>query len=325
METVSSSNAGTLKLCVMIPALNEEATIGDVIRRIPKMDGVGETVVVVIDDGSTDRTAELACAAGATVVSHPERKGLSAAFQTGVNHAIDVGADLVVNIDADGQFDPADIPALLQPLIDGKADFVSASRFINPDLRPEMPWVKYMGNMVLARVISYLTGNRFHDVSCGFRAYTADTLLRLNLFGDFTYTQETFLDLSFKGVRIREVPVKVRGVRQFGKSRIASNLFEYAVRSSRIIFRSFSDYRPMRLFGAISAVLFVLAALLIVFLGVHYARTGAFSPHKWAGFTAGYLLATSFMTLVTGLIADMLARVRLNQERMLYQMKKNRR
>lgn len=312
-----------MKLCVMLPALNEAATIASVIGRIPRrIPGLDEVVVLVIDDGSTDRTRELALEAGAIVISQPENMGLGMAFQTGVEKALDLESDILVNIDADGQFNPEDIPLLLQPILAGRAEFVSASRFMNPDFYPEMSRVKFWGNRMMSLLVSTLVGRRFYDVSCGFRAYARDALLRLNLFGDFTYTQETFLDLSFKKTRIVEVPVRIRGTREFGRSRIASNLFQYAGRSGKIIFRSFRDYKPMRVFGAMAAAMFLLAVVLILFLGAHYLRTGEFSPHKWAGFLAGFLFIVGSLTFITGLIADMLARQRINQERMLYLLKK---
>jgi len=315
-----------MKLCVIIPALNEEATIGDVIARVPAdVPGVSETAIVVVDDGSTDRTAQLSEAAGATVVSHGQNRGVGAAFHTGVDKALEMGADLMVNMDGDGQFDPEEIPRLLAPLLAGEAQFVSASRFMKREYYPEMSAVKLYGNKLMSALVSALTGVKYYDVSCGFRAYTRDALLRLNLFGGFTYTQETFLDLSFKGVSIREVPVRVRGTRRFGKSRVASNLPRYCLRASRIIFRSFRDYRPMAVFGGLAGAMFVLAVCFGTFLLIHYARVGELFPHRWAGFAAAFLAGMGTLVFTTGLVADMLARIRANQERILYLLKKRRR
>ena len=310
-------------LCVLIPALNESATIADVIARVPRdFAGIDEVAIVVVDDGSTDGTAELAREAGATVVSHVVNKGVGAAFQTGVRQALAMGADYVVNMDGDGQFNPEDIRKLLAPLLEEKAEMATASRFIDPAFHPDMTRVKFYGNQFMSRLISQLCGKRFYDVSCGFRAYTRDTLLRLNLFGAFTYTQETFLDLSFKGVQIQEVPVQVRGTREFGRSRVASNIFKYAFQTSKIIFRSYRDYRPLRLFGGVALFLFIVSAALGLFLLTHYLLNGRFSPHIWAGMTSGALLGLSALAAITGLVADMLARIRINQERMLYLLKK---
>lgn len=312
-----------MKLCVMMPALNEEATIVDVIQRIPKeIPGISETVVVVVDDGSTDGTSRQAREAGALVVRHPQNRGVGAAFQSGVRKALDLEADLLVNIDSDGQFDPHDIPKLIGPLLSGQAGFVTASRFLEKEYYPEMSRVRFYGNKLMSFLISKLAGHKFCDVSCGFRAYTRDTLLELNLFGGFTYTQETFLDLTFKGIPIVEVPVRVRGTREFGKSRVASNLLSYAYRTGKIIFRSYRDYKPMHIFGALAALVWLAAVGILGFLGVHYIRTSGFTPYKTLGFVGGFLLAMGFLIFVTGLVADMLTRMRINQERILYMLRK---
>lgn len=314
-----------VRLIVLIPALNEQATIQDVIRRVPRrIDGIDEIDIVLIDDGSWDSTGELAAEAGALVVRHRANRGVGAAFQTGVETALDLGADYAVNMDGDGQFAPEDIPKLVAPLVEGRADCVTASRFKNPDYRPEMPPAKFWGNHAMSLLISFLTNQKYYDVSCGFRAYTRDTLLRMNLFGRFTYTQESFIDLAYKHISMMEVPIQVRGEREFGKSRVASNLFRYAVSSSKIIFRSFVDYRPILVFGGISLVFFSVSFLLALFLGIHWARTGMLTPHKWAGFTSAFLAGIGMLSLITSIMADMLGRIRMNQERILYNLRKGR-
>lgn len=311
------------RLVVVMPALNEAATIQQVIEAIPKdIAGIDEVRVVVINDGSKDETASIAREAGADVVSHSRNRGVGAAFQTGMEAALERRADVMVNMDADGQFDPSDIAKLVAPIVAGEADFVTASRFADKDFHPEMSTSKFWGNQGMSWLISVLTGRKFYDVSCGFRAYSRETLLRLNLHGQFTYTQESFLDLTYKGLSILEVPVHVRGTREHGESRVASSLFRYAVATSKIIFRSFCDYRPILVFGTIALALLTLALVLGVFLLTHWLQTGQFTPHKWAGFTAGYLGAMGFLVGVSGLIADMLGRIRMNQERILYQMRK---
>ena len=242
MSTTQSGPTADLSLLVTIPALNEERTVADVIRGIPRdIPGVSRVDVLVVNDGSTDRTAERATDAGAHAIHHRSPRGVGAAFQTALQHAIDRGADLIVSIDADGQFDPADIPALVKPIVAGEADFVTASRFQNPDLTPEMPRIKRWGNRMMSRLISRLTGETFHDVSCGFRCYNRRAALNLHLLGRFTYTQEVFMNLAFKNLRIVEVPVRVRGVREFGESRVAGSVLKYALNTSRIIFRCYRD------------------------------------------------------------------------------------
>jgi len=312
-----------MHLTIIIPCLNEARTIGQVITDIPRdIPGISQTDILVIDDGSSDSSADIARSKGSYVLSHPFPMGVGAAFKTGLNQAIQIGSDLVVNIDGDGQFDPKDIPKLIKPIIGGTADFVTASRFKNSHLEPNMPWIKKWGNKALAKLLSILTGHKFYDVSCGFRAYSQETMLQLNLIGKFTYTQETFLDLAFKDLRILEVPVKVLGQRQNGKSRVTRSLWVYAVNSGKIILRTFRDHKPLRFFTLIAISLFILSLGLGSFFFSHYIRTGAFSGHLWAGFSSGFLLLFSILFLVTGLLADMFDRIRLNQEKLLYFEKK---
>jgi glycosyltransferase involved in cell wall biosynthesis len=308
-----------VRLLVMMPALNEEATISAVLGRVPRqIPGVDRVEMLVIDDGSTDRTAELARAAGASVISHGHNLGVGAALQSGLNEAVRRGVDILVNIDSDGQFAPEDIPKLAAPVLEGQADFVTASRFKDPALVPEMPAVKRLGNWGMSLIISQLCGRRYHDVSCGFRAYSRETLLHLVLLGRFTYTQESFLVLSQKGLRIHEMPVKVRGVREFGESRVASNLWRYATRTLSIIFSFIRDYSPEVLFNNVALAFLALSAGLGGFFLWHRWSAGQFSPHIWAGFTSAFLFGLAATSFGLGQVALMIARLRSVQERQLY-------
>lgn len=319
---LSGSEDG-IYLVVIIPCFNEEKTIGEVVSSIPgTIAGIEKIDIVVIDDGSTDQTVAEAIKSGAKVVSHPKNMGVGAAFQTGIQQALSMGADVMVNLDGDGQFNARDIPKLLEPIVEGRADFVTASRFKDSHLVPTMPWIKKWGNRRMSSLISMLAGQKFYDVSCGFRAYSSEALFHLNLLGKFTYTQETFLDLAYKGLKIVEVPLKVRGERKHGKSKVAGSILKYAFNSTKIIFRTLRDYKPLKFFGAISAILFLISFGLGAFFFIHYFQTGKFSGHLWAGFTSGFMLLFSFLFLVTGLLADMFDRIRINQERMLYLEKK---
>ncbi|MFP4168037.1 MAG: glycosyltransferase family 2 protein [Desulfonatronovibrionaceae bacterium] len=312
-----------MHLAVIIPCLNEEATIKSVLAAIPEeIPGVDKMDVIVVDDGSTDSTVQIAEEHGASVVSHGKNLGVGAAFNTGISEAINRGCDIVVNMDGDGQFNPEDIPSLVEPILRKQADFVTASRFCDSSLTPEMPLIKKYGNRAMSRLISMLTRQRFYDVSCGFRAYSREALLRLNLMGQFTYTQETFLDLAFKDLVIMEVPLEVKGEREFGSSRVAGSISRYAFNSAKIIFRTFRDYKPLQFFGIIAAAFLAASFVLGVFFLAHYFYTGHFSGHLWAGFTSGFLFSMGIVFLAVGLLADMFVRIRKNQEKLLYYQKK---
>lgn len=308
-------------IAVVIPAYNEEKQIGEVIEAVP---GFADHIIVV-DDGSIDKTVEIAQKSGAKIVSHKKNRGVGAAFNTGVKIILELPVDIMVNMDADGQFNPEDIEKLVRPIIDNEADFVTASRFIDREYQPKMPAIKLMGNKFMSRFISRLTKQKFYDVSCGFRAYGRETLQRLNLFGDFTYTQETFIDLAFKGIEIMEVPVHVRGKREHGKSRVAANLFKYAFQTLKIIIRTFRDNKPFRLFGFMAFLTSLIGLGFAIFLGIHYLQNGVFTPHKWAGFAAGFFFVIALLLLLIGFVLDMFSRMRRNQEEILFELKKNRR
>ena len=316
-----------MNLTVIIPALNEEATIGDVIARLPRqIAGVDSVCVIVVDDGSNDRTGEIAASAGAFVVRHRHNRGVGAAFRSGLAAALDRGADIVVNMDADGQFNPADVPALVQPILEGRADMTTCTRFARKDLIPEMPAVKKWGNRMMCRLINRVCWNsHFTDVSCGFRAYSRQTAMQLTLFGDFTYTQESFIDLVAKGVQIEEVPLKVRGVREIGTSRVASNLWSYARQSALIILRAARDVRPLAFFGSIGAVLLLMGILCGAIVFGWWLATGQTSPIKSLLIGSGVFLTLGFLSVMLALLADMLGRQRKLVEQLLAMQRDQRR
>jgi glycosyltransferase involved in cell wall biosynthesis len=308
-----------LKLVVLIPALNEEKTIASVIGAIPTaLPGVSQSEIVVVDDGSTDATAAIARGSGAVVISHSHNQGVGAALQTGIKYALSSGADVIVNIDGDGQFNATDIPKLIAPIAAGKADFVSTTRFADPDLYPDMPAIKIWGNKWMTRIINFITGQKFTDVSCGFRAYSREAALRLSLFGKFTYTQETFVDFAFKGIRMVQVPLKVRGQRKHGKSRVASNLWSYGFKAASIIFYAALDYRPFYFIGLPGLIVIAAGVICGLFLLAHYLATGQTYPYRSLVSVAGQLLIIGFIIFFMSLLAEMMCRNRRQIEEMLY-------
>jgi glycosyltransferase involved in cell wall biosynthesis len=307
-------------LVVMIPAFNEARTIGRLIKLIPrKIKGIRNVRVLVIDDGSTDDTVKEARKAKADrIVSFHAHKGLGIGFKTGMMNALKMGADIIVNIDADMQFNPKDIPELIKPIQSGEADMVSCTRFARKEFEPEMPLVKKIGNKIVTGIVNFSTGQKFTDTQCGFRAYGREAALRLNLFGRFTYTQEVFLDLVNKGLRIKEVPLRVKGERAYGKSRVVSHWYSYGVKALLIITRSLRDYHPLKFFGSIGLLVFLLGFVPGLALFVRWLATGMTSPYTSLIPVSGALMIIGFLLIVLALVADMLERQRKIQEEILY-------
>jgi glycosyltransferase involved in cell wall biosynthesis len=312
-----------MKLLIYIPAYNEEENILGTINNLPRqVPGINLVECLVIDDGSTDQTAVIAHSAGVAVQSLPNNKGVGAAFHAAVDYALENGADILVGIDADGQFDPAEIPAMIQPILENRADAVVGSRFQTG--KPEnMPRLKYWGNQIVAGLISSLGGQKFDDVSCGFRAYNREALLHLNLFAQFTYTHETILSLVYQGLRVIELPVSIRYFPE-RKSRVASSILHYALQTSKIILRVMLDYQPMRIFGTVGFVLLFIGIAFEIFLLGHYFFIGGFSPYKSVGFIGLGFFIFGMFVLIIALVADMLNRLRINQDKLLYEYKKTR-
>jgi glycosyltransferase involved in cell wall biosynthesis len=309
-----------MKLIVIAPALNEEKTIGQVVRGVPRnIPGIDEIEVIVVNDGSTDNTAAEAAEAGASVISLPGGGGLGMVFRTGMEIAMRRGADIIVNIDGDGQFNSADISTLVAPILDGEADFVTCSRFADATLRPLMPVVKYYGNRAVTKIINWVCGGtKFTDVSCGFRAFNRDAAYRLTLFGRYTYSQETFIDLFAKGVRIVEVPLKVRGVREHGKSRVASSILKYAGNSLPIILRAMRDTQPLKFFGGIAMLLGMIGMLTGSFMVGWYLWHRRTTPFTSLISVCGVFMTLAFAMGVLALLADMMGRHRRISEELLY-------
>jgi glycosyltransferase involved in cell wall biosynthesis len=296
-----------MKTLVAIPALNEEITVAAIVRAVPKEIHSTSVEVLVVDDGSTDSTAAEARNAGATVVSHGRNMGLGTAFRTMLSHARRHGFHFMATIDADGQFDPLDLIELLEPVITGSSDFVTASRFIDPALTPQMPSVKRWGNARVAKLVTSLARTRICDATCGFRAYGPSALERVSCFSRFTYTQEVLIDIARKGLQITELPLRIRGEREHGKSRIASNLWRYAHLSAEAMYSVAHGHSPWRFYGKPAFMLISLGFLMDAFVLVRWLVLGRITPFAAFGIGGLFMITFGILLILFASIADISA------------------
>lgn len=311
-----------MKLVVNIPAYNEAERIAETIKKIPRqIEGVDEVFVQVTDDGSKDGTAEIARQAGADFVfSHNMNRGLGITFRTSVGKALGNGADIMINIDADGQFNPSDIPKIIAPIFNNEADIVSADRFGEHQAK-NIPWIKKFLNRFAASVTGRFLNYKINDLTCGFRAYTQDALLRLNLPGSFTYTQEVIIDAIGKNLKIKWVPVEVTYFQE-RKSRVVKSIFNYVNNSFKIILKAVRDVRPMKFFAGPGLILLAISALVFVYFLWNYFQDFKITPYRnWILF-GSILFLVGMQLIIFALIADMIKNNRRITENQMYELRK---
>ncbi|MCB9790328.1 glycosyltransferase family 2 protein [Candidatus Nomurabacteria bacterium] len=315
-----------MKLVIFVIALNEEKTLGKVLDLMPKsIKGVDQIEKLVVSDGSQDKTVEIAREHGARVIEGHAQKRLAYRFQQAVEECLKMGADIAVNIDADLQFNPADIPTLVDPILNHGYNFVAADRFTDPETglkrKPEnMPGGKYYANLLGAWIVGKLSGYKFNDVTCGFRAYDRKALLSLNINSKYTYTQESFQVLAVKKLNMTSMPVLVKYF-PGRKSRVVTNFFQFLFGSAINIMRAFRDQAPLTFFLGLGAFPLLSGLLMIVGLGIYYLITRSFSPYKFVGFGGIYLFSLGLFLWGLGLMADMLDRSNTNQEKIIERLK----
>ncbi len=311
-----------MRLIVNIPAYNEREKISETIKRIPReYNGIDEVLIQVIDDGSTDGTAAAARAAGAEhVISHGINRKLGVMFATASDNALRAGADIMVNIDADGQFDPQEIQKLLDPILHHQADMVIGDRFSQHSAK-NIPWIKDFFNRLGASLVGSFLNVKTHDLTCGFRAHSRETLLRLNNPTGFTYTQETIIDAIGKNLRLLWVPVQVTYFAN-RKSKIVKSVYSFVSNSGRIIIKAVRDVRPMKFFGIPGFFLLILSALAFIQFLALYFQDFKITPYRnyLLFFAVTFLIGLQFV--VFALIADMIKSNRKLTEDLTYLVKK---
>ena len=306
------------RLAVLIPALNEEQTIATVVSAVPRhVPGVSEVLVILVDDGSTDATRERALAAGVDrVIVHRQNRGLVATFNDGVRAALAMGADIVVHIDGDGQHDPTYIPSLVGPILQGNAELVVGVRPLAA--AHSMSRARRYGN----RVGSWFFRRAFRigvrDVTSGYRAFSREALLQLNVVSDYTYTLESLIQAARKRLAVAEVPVSTRE-REVGDSRMTHSLLRYIRTTAGQALRVAIHSAPLAVFSRAALVMLTVAVGLAGWFVFAYGRGGMHLPALLASVLAAVISVGLF---VCGLVADGINSNRRLLEDALYRIKR---
>lgn len=294
-----------MKLVIQIPAWNEEESLGSALEALPReVEGFDRVEVLVIDDGSTDRTARVAREHGARVLAMPGHRGLAMSFAAGLREALRMGADVIVNTDADNQYDASSIPDLVTPILRGEADMVIGDRGVAslPHFSPTKRLLQRLGSWVVRR----LSGTEVRDATSGFRAISRRAATRLHVFTRFTYTLETILQAGEAGLRVVSVPVRVNAGPQRPSRLFRSNL-GYVIRSLESMARVVVLYNPLRVFLRVGTVP-VLAGLILLLRFLYLTATGGDPTGRLQSLIlAVILVVVGVQIAVVGLVADLIA------------------
>ncbi|MBI3034912.1 glycosyltransferase family 2 protein [Candidatus Woesearchaeota archaeon] len=291
-----------MNIIVTIPSYNEEGTIGVLISKIHKVMKTNQYKyeILVVDDGSKDKTRNVAKKAGAIVYPHPKNYGLGDSFNTEIKKCLELKADVIVHIDADLQYKPEEIPKLVNEIKNGY-DLVLGSRFKGKI--EQMPLIKRLGNIAFSKVVSQITGLKISDAQTGFRAFTKDVAERIEITSRHTYTQEQLIRAVREKFRIKEIPIYF--AKRKDESRLISSPFGYATRALINLVRVYRDFEPLKFFGAVgSAVLFVGFILGLYLVYFQFFGEGIFR-HFGLMMLDILVLSIGLQIIIFGFLADM--------------------
>ena len=291
------------KLIIQIPCYNEEKTLLTTLEALPKqVEGISEIEVLLINDGSTDKSAQIAEDWGAKVLNIKPNKGLANAFRSGLQEALNLGADIIVNTDADNQYCADDIAELVKPILEKKADIVVGARdiFSIKEFSPIKKMLQKVGSFVLR----LLSSTQVEDAPSGFRAFSREAGIKINVFDNYTYTMETLLQANAKDLKVISVPIRVN--EQLRKSKLMKNIFDYIFKSMKTTIRMFIVYRPFRFFITIAGMLAFLG-LIVVARFLYYYFMGNGNGHIQSLILAAILLISSVQMGIIAIIGDLLS------------------
>ena len=291
------------KLIIQIPCYNEEEQIGKTLGDLPKeLAGIDEIEILVINDGSTDNSAETARSSGASVIDIKPNKGLANAFRSGLAESLKRGADIIVNTDADNQYCADDIKKLIQPIIDGNADIVIGAR--NIEAIKEFSLIKKILQKVGSAVLRLLSSAPVSDAPSGFRAFSKQAAIKLNVFDNYTYTMETILQANAKDLKIVSVPIRVNP--KLRESKLVKNIFDYVLKSMKTTIRMFIVYRPFRFFISLAGLSGLLGIMLVIRF-IYFYLQGNGNGHVQSLIFASVFLISAIQLGIIAILGDLLS------------------
>lgn len=306
-----------MKLIVQIPCLNESETLAIALAELPReVAGFDSVEWLIIDDGSSDDTAEIARKNGVDhIVRHPVNRGLAVGFMTGIEACLELGADVIVNTDADNQYCAADIPKLVAPIINEEADIVIGARPINET--EHFSWIKKKLQRLGSWAVRMASSTDVADAPSGFRAISRDAAMRLNVFNTYTYTLETIIQAGQSNLRVASVPIRTN--EDLRPSRLVKSIPSYVKRSLLTIFRVFVTYRPLALFVYLGTA-FTLVGLAMGGRFLYFFLSGSGTGHVQSVVLASLLITLGVLCYMMGLIGDLVATNRKLLERINLQL-----
>lgn len=308
-----------MKLIIQIPCFNEEKTLPEVVRDLPKrLDGVDSIEILVINDGSTDKTVDVAKSLKVDhILNLSKHRGLAFAFKSGLDKALEIGADIIVNTDGDNQYKGEYIASLVRPIMEKRADMVIGCRKMAEikHFSPLKRWLQLWGSYIVRK----FSNTDIPDVTSGFRAYSKDAALKINIFSDYTYTLESIIQAGRRNLHVEHINIETNP--KLRESRLIKSIPAYIARSIATILRIYIMYEPLKSFSAAGIIPILIGSVLVIRFAIdHFTRiTGG---HVQSLILAAVAILVGCGTILMGMLGDIISANRKIEEEILYRLKK---